>query len=49
MNFEIKKRRKALKLTQSALAEKCGCTRQYIQLVEKGCANPSLKLCFFNL
>ena len=45
MNSEIKKRRKALHLTQSDLAHKCGCTRQYISLVENGNTNLSLRLC----
>ena len=44
-NLEMKKRRKSLGLTLAELAEKCGCSRQYIGYVENNCVNPSLSLC----
>lgn len=44
-NLEMKKRRKFLGLTLAQLAEKCGCSRQYIGNVENNRVNPSLSLC----
>lgn len=44
-NFEMKKRRVALGLTQAELAEKCGCSRQHIGLIENNLANPALSTC----
>lgn len=44
-NLEMKKRRKFLGFTLAQLAEKCGCSRQYIGYVENNLVNPSLSLC----
>ncbi|MFT8363037.1 MAG: helix-turn-helix transcriptional regulator [Sporolactobacillus sp.] len=41
----IKLARVAWDLTQEALAERIGVTRQTISLIEKGKYNPTLKLC----
>ncbi|MFT8709246.1 MAG: helix-turn-helix transcriptional regulator [Sporolactobacillus sp.] len=41
----IKLARVACDLTQEALAERIGVTRQTISLIEKGKYNPTLKLC----
>lgn len=38
---QIKKRRKALGLSQEKLAEKCGFDRTYISLLERSERNPS--------
>lgn len=44
-NFKMMKLCRSLGLTQAELAYKCGCSRQYIGLVENGLANPALSLC----
>lgn len=41
----IKKKRKEQGLSQAALAEKVGVTRQTINMIEAGNYNPSIKLC----
>ncbi len=44
-NLKLKSARAALDMSQQALAEKVGASRQTINAVEKGEYNPSLKLC----
>lgn len=45
MNYELRKVREDLGLTQQDLAEMVGVTRQTIGLIEQNKYNPSLKLC----
>lgn len=45
MKNNVKVARVGLGLTQQALADQAGVTRQTISLIEKGEYNPSLKLC----
>lgn len=40
----IRKKRRALDMTQKALAAKAGITRQYMVYIERGRANPSEKV-----
>ena len=44
-NLRIKAARAAKDLSQQALAEKVGVTRQTINGIEKGDYNPTIKLC----
>ena len=45
MKNKVKLARAENNLTQAQLAEKTGCTRQTIGLIEAGKFNPSLQLC----
>ena len=45
MKNKVKLARVENDLTQAQLAEKAGCTRQTIGLIEAGKFNPSLQLC----
>ena len=45
MNYELKKARENLGLTQQYLAEIVGVTRQTIGLIEQNKYNPNIKLC----
>lgn len=45
MENKVKQYRLIAGMTQQALAEQVGATRQTISLIEKGEYNPSLKLC----
>ena len=44
MNMKMKDARNRVGITQKELAEKIGCTRQTINLIEAGRYNPSLKI-----
>lgn len=44
-NLKVKAARAAMDLTQQALAEQVGVTRQTMNAIEKGDYNPSIKLC----
>ncbi len=44
-NLKLKSARAALDMSQQALAEKVGVSRQTINAIEKGDYNPTLKLC----
>lgn len=44
-NLKLKSARAALDLSQKALAEAVGATRQTINAIENGDYNPSIKLC----
>ena len=44
-NLRMKAARAERDLSQEALAEKIGVSRQTVNLIEKGDYNPSLKLC----
>ena len=44
-NLELKSARALMDLSQEALAEKVGVSRQTINAIEKGDYNPSIKLC----
>jgi len=46
MKNTISERRKKFGLTQEALAQKCGVSRQTIIAIEQGRFNPSLPLAF---
>ncbi|MFA6328503.1 MAG: helix-turn-helix transcriptional regulator [Candidatus Micrarchaeia archaeon] len=46
MKNSVQELRKARNLTQEALAEKCGVSRQTIIAIEQGRFNPSLPLAF---
>lgn len=43
MGYNIYALRCNLKLSQKELAQKCGVTQQFIQRLEKGVANPSVR------
>lgn len=45
MQNRVREARRALNMTQEALAQAAGVTRQTISLIEKGDYNPSLLLC----
>jgi len=44
-NLRMKSARAAMDLSQEALAEKVGVTRQTIGMIEAGTFNPSIRLC----
>ena len=44
-NLKLKAARAAMGLSQQALAELCGISRQTIVAIEKGDYNPTIKLC----
>lgn len=44
-NLKLKSARALLDLSQEALAEKVGVSRQTINAIEKGDYNPTIKLC----
>ncbi len=44
-NLKLKSARAAKDLSQEALAQKVGVTRQTINAIEKGEYNPTIKLC----
>ena len=44
-NLKLKAARAAMGLSQQALAELCGVSRQTIVAIEKGDYNPTIKLC----
>ena len=44
-NLKLKSARAALDMSQQALAEKVGVSRQTINAIEKGDYNPTIKLC----
>lgn len=44
-NLRLKSARAALDMSQQALAEKVGVSRQTINAIEKGDYNPTIKLC----
>ncbi len=44
-NLKLKSARALMDLSQEALAEKVGVSRQTINAIEKGDYNPSIKLC----
>ena len=44
-NLKLKAARAAVGLSQQALAELCGVSRQTIVAIEKGDYNPTIKLC----
>ena len=44
-NLELKSARSLMDLSQEALAEKVGVSRQTINAIEKGDYNPTIKLC----
>ena len=45
-NLRLKAARAAKDLSQQALAEKVGVSRQTINAIEKGDYNPTIRLCF---
>jgi len=44
-NLRLKAARAAMDLSQQALAERCGVSRQTINAIEKGDYNPTIGLC----
>ena len=44
-NLRLKAARAALDMSQQALAEACGVSRQTINAIEKGDYNPTIRLC----
>ena len=44
-NLKLKSARALMDLSQEALAEKVGVSRQHINAIEKGDYNPTIKLC----
>ena len=44
-NLRLKAARAAMDLSQQALAERCGVSRQTINAIEKGDYNPTIRLC----
>ena len=44
-NLRLKAARAAMDMSQQALAEACGVSRQTINAIEKGDYNPSIRLC----
>jgi len=44
-NLRLKAARAAMDMSQQALAEACGVSRQTINAIEKGDYNPTIRLC----